>query len=188
MVNLIVIIGPQAVGKMTVAENLKEKIGYSLMTNHDSIEIALKIFENNENAKRRLKSAIREDVFNIAIENNINIIFTFILDDNSEDDIKYINNLKSKFEKTGGKFFLIELEADLKVRLERNISSHRLETKPSKRNIKWSNKELLESINKYRMNSKEGEVRIKNYIKINNTNLLPNNVSDVIINNFNLNT
>ena len=32
MTNLIVIIGPQAVGKMTVAEKLKERIGYSLMT------------------------------------------------------------------------------------------------------------------------------------------------------------
>ena len=87
-------------------------------------------------------------------------IFTFIFDFNSEDDIRYINNLKNKFEKTGGKFFLIELEADLKVRLERNISSHRLEAKSSKRNIKWSNKELLDSSDKYRMNSKEGEVKI----------------------------
>ena len=32
MTNLIVIIGPQAVSKMTVAEKLKERIGYSLMT------------------------------------------------------------------------------------------------------------------------------------------------------------
>ena len=94
MTNLIVIIGPQAVGKMTVAEKLKERIGYSLMTNHDSIEIAIKIFENNEKAKWKLKSKIREDVFNIAIENNINIIFTYILDFNSKEDIQYINNLK----------------------------------------------------------------------------------------------
>ncbi len=44
MSNLVVIAGPQAVGKMTVAENLKEKIGYSLMVNHDSIEVSNKIF------------------------------------------------------------------------------------------------------------------------------------------------
>ena len=46
MANLIVITGPQAVGKMTVAEKLKDLIGYSLMTNHDSIELSIKIFEN----------------------------------------------------------------------------------------------------------------------------------------------
>ena len=37
MANIIIIAGPMAVGKMTVAEALKEKIGYRLMTNHDSI-------------------------------------------------------------------------------------------------------------------------------------------------------
>ena len=36
MANLIVVCGPQAVGKMTVAESLRDKIGYSLMVNHDS--------------------------------------------------------------------------------------------------------------------------------------------------------
>ena len=44
MSNLIVVSGPQAVGKMTVAESLKEKTGYSLMVNHDSIEVAKKVF------------------------------------------------------------------------------------------------------------------------------------------------
>ena len=39
MANIIIISGPQAVGKMTVAEKLKEKIGYSLMINHESIEV-----------------------------------------------------------------------------------------------------------------------------------------------------
>ncbi|WP_178668885.1 deoxynucleoside kinase [uncultured Eubacterium sp.] len=40
MANLIVITGPISVGKMTVAEALKEKIGYNLMVNHDSIEVS----------------------------------------------------------------------------------------------------------------------------------------------------
>ena len=44
MANLIIICGPQAVGKMTVAESLRDKIKYNLMTNHDSIEISDKIF------------------------------------------------------------------------------------------------------------------------------------------------
>ena len=187
MTNLIVIIGPQAVGKMTVAEKLKEKIGYSLMTNHDSIEVALKIFPNNEKAKWKLKSRIREDVFQISLENNIDIIFTYILDFDSKEDIQYLNELKNKFEKTGGKFYLIELESDLKTRLERNGTPHRLESKPSKKNIEWSNKELIDSMDKYRMNSKENEVKFDNYIKINNTNLEPFDVTQIIIDKFNLN-
>ncbi len=187
MTDLVVIIGPQAVGKMTIGEKLKEKIGYTLMTNHDSIEIAIKIFSSNKDAKLKLKSKIREDVFNICLENNISIIFTFVVDFNTNDDILYLNELKNKFEKTGGYFYLIELEADLQTRLERNKTPHRLECKPSKRNMEWSDKELIESMDIYRMNSIKDEIKFENYIKINNTNLSPNAVCDIIINKFNFN-
>ena len=187
MTDLIVIIGPQAVGKMTIGKKLKEKIGYTLMTNHDSIEIAIKIFSSNKNAKLKLKSKIREDVFNICLENNISIIFTFVVDFNTNEDILYLNELKNKFEKTGGHFYLIELEADLQTRLDRNKTPHRLECKPSKKNIEWSDKELIESMNIYRMNSIKDEIKFENYIKINNTNLSPNAVCDIIINKFNFN-
>ena len=187
MTDLVVIIGPQAVGKMTIGEKLKEKIGYTLMTNHDSIEIAIKIFSSNKDAKLKLKSKIREDVFNICLENNISIIFTFVVDFNTNDDILYLNELKNKFEKTGGHFYLIELEADLQTRLDRNKTPHRLECKPSKKNIEWSEKELIESKNIYRMNSIKDEIKFENYIKINNTNLSPNAVCDIIINKFNFN-
>ena len=44
MANLIIICGPQAVGKMTVAESTRDKIKYNLMMNHDSIEMSDKIF------------------------------------------------------------------------------------------------------------------------------------------------
>ena len=187
MTDLVVIIGPQAVGKMTIGEKLKEKIGYTLMTNHDSIEIAIKIFSSNKDAKLKLKSKIREDVFNICLENNISIIFTFVVDFNTNDDILYLNELKNKFEKTGGHFYLIELEADLQTRLDRNKTPHRLECKPSKKNIEWSEKELIDSINIYRTNSIKDEIKFENYIKINNTNLSPNAVCDIIINKFNFN-
>ena len=187
MTDLVVIIGPQAVGKMTIGEKLKEKIGYTLMTNHDSIEIAIKIFSSNKDAKLKLKSKIREDVFNICLENNISIIFTFVVDFNTNDDFLYLNELKNKFEKTGGHFYLIELEADLQTRLDRNKTPHRLECKPSKKNIEWSDKELIESMNIYRMNSIKDEIKFENYIKINNTNLSPNAVCDIIINKFNFN-
>ena len=187
MTDLVVIIGPQAVGKMTIGEKLKEKIGYTLMTNHDSIEIAIKIFSSNKDAKLKLKSKIREDVFNICLENNISIIFTFVVDFNTNEDILYLNELKNKFEKTGGHFYLIELEADLQTRLERNKTPHRLECKPSKRNMEWSDKELIDSMDIYRMNSIKDEIKFENYIKINNTNLSPNAVCDIIINKFNFN-
>ena len=78
MANLIVVSGPQAVGKMTVAEKLKEKIGYSLMVNHDSIEVSIKIFESKSPAQKELNKLIRENVFNLAVKHNVNMISTFV--------------------------------------------------------------------------------------------------------------
>ena len=43
MANLIVVCGPQAVGKMTVAESLRDKLKYNMMMNHDSIEVSDKL-------------------------------------------------------------------------------------------------------------------------------------------------
>ena len=39
---------------------------------------------------------------------------------------------------------------------------------------------------KYRLNSNEGEIKFENYLRINNTNLSPDEVSDMIIEKFNL--
>lgn len=40
---------------------------------------------------------------------------------------------------------------------------NRLLNKPSKRNLEWSEKDLLKSVEKYRFNSKENEIKEKNY-------------------------
>ena len=164
MPNLVIVTGPQAVGKMTVAECLKEKIGYALMVNHDSIEAA----------------------FDTAIKYNKDFIFTFVMAYDSEKDWKFVNKLRAKFEESGGNLYFIELEADVETRLKRNVTAHRLEAKPSKKNIEWSNQDLLKTMDKHRLNSKEGEKVCPNHIKINNTNLSPEEVVNIIVDKFNL--
>ncbi len=186
MANLIVVSGPQAVGKMTVAEKIKEKLGYSLMTNHDSIETSIKIFENGSPAQKELNRVIRENVFNIALENDINMIFTFVTAFDSQEDLEYLNKLKEMFEKTGGNFYFVELSADVETRLERNVTPHRLESKKSKNNIEWSNNELVETMKKYRMNTYDGEYICENHLKIDNTNLSPEEVASIVVEKYNL--
>lgn len=181
MANLIVITGPQAVGKMTVAEALKEKIGYKLMINHDSIELAIKIFGNKTESQKEFNEIIRAKAFEIAAKNNENMIFTYVTAFDIEDDKGYLKNLQNMFENTGGTFSLVELKADLETRIERNLTPHRLEMKPSKKNLEWSKNEILETMQEHRLNSNEDEYLCENHIKIDNTNLTPEEVSDVII-------
>lgn len=76
--------------------------------------------------------------------------------------------------------YYVELEVDLDERIQRNKSSNRLEHKPSKRNVEWSENELKRSLESYRLNSLEGEIEFPNYIKINNTNLSAEEVAELV--------
>ena len=186
MANLIIISGPQAVGKMTVAEALRDRIDYRLMTNHDSIELSDVIFERGSDAQKNFNLLIRKAAFETAIKYDIDLIFTFVMAYDQEKDYEYVYNLKNLFECSGGKFYFVELSCDLETRLARNITPHRLERKPSKRDLEWTKNDILKTVEKYRLNSYDDEFICENHIKINNNNLLPDEVADIIIKKFNL--
>ncbi len=186
MANLIIVSGPQAVGKMTVAEKLRDKIGYRLMTNHDSIELSDVIFERKSPSQKEFNLLIRKAAFETAVKYNVDMIFTFVMAYGEQEDIDYVNQLKELFESTGGKFYFVELSADLETRLQRNLTPHRLEMKPTKRDTEWTKNDILKTMEKYRLNSYEDEFVCENHIKINNNNLLPEEVADIIIDKYGL--
>lgn len=74
----------------------------------------------------------------------------------------------------------------MQTRLERNVTPHRLESKFTKNDIERSTKDLLETMEKYRLNSNEGETICPNHLKINNTNLSPEEVSSISVEKFGL--
>ena len=187
MANLIIVSGPQAVGKMTVAEKLRDKIGYRLMTNHDSIELSDVVFERKSAAQKEFNLLIRSAAFETAVKYDVDMIFTFVMAYGEKDDLDYVNNLRQLFEKSGGNFYFVELSADLETRLQRNLTPHRLEMKPTKRDTEWTKNDILKTMEKYRLNSYDDEFICNNHIKIDNTNLLPEEVADIIIEKFNLN-
>ena len=114
------------------------------------------------------------------------LIFTYVWAFNLEEDWKYVENISKIFNDNGGEFYIVELEADIEERVLRNKTENRLQNKPTKRNIEWSQQELLNSVNKYRLNSKEGEIKQENYLRINNTNLSAKEVAKMIKDKFEL--
>lgn len=72
--------------------------------------------------------------------------------------------------------------------MRRNKTTNRLEYKASKRDLEWSEKDLLQSIEKHRLNSKpgEGEKIFENFLKIDNTNLSAEEVAKIIKDRFSL--
>lgn len=186
MANLIVVCGPQAVGKMTVAESLRDKLKYNMMMNHDSIEVSDRIFGFNTPAQREFNSIFREKAFELAVKHNVDLLFTYVAAFEKEEEINYLKTLEHQFTASGGNFYFVELSADLDTRLKRNLTPHRMERKTSKKDTKWSEENLLKDSQRHRLNTEEGEILFKNHLKIDNTNLSPDEVADIVIGNYNL--
>lgn len=184
---LILIFGPQAVGKMTVGHELEKITGLKLFHNHMPIEMITPIFSYSTPAGKRLVKTIREEVFKeVATSNLEGLIFTYVWYLDSKEDWDYTEKLTQIFKDKGAEICYVELEADTEERIRRNKTEHRLEHKPTKRNLEKSEQELKKSTSENRMNSKEGEMKWENYLKINNTKLDPKTVAEMIKEKFNL--
>lgn len=187
MPNFIMICGPQAVGKMTVGQELAKLTGYKLFYNHMTIELVRLIFDYDKDTFWKMNTSIRNLIFEeFAKSNEKGIIFTGCFDFGDE-----LEQDKADFERWIKPFkevFVIELEADLEERLRRNKTENRLEHKSSKRDLEWSENELLKSMQRHKMNSDagQGENIFENFLKINNTDISAENVAQMIQNKFKL--
>jgi len=175
---LVYIIGNTAVGKMTVGQELMKLTGLRLFHNHMTIEPVIEIFGKYDGyVTMRLREVIFEE---FAKTDNYGIIFTFMWAFNMQQDWDYTNHVREIFEPYGAEFYYAELVAPQEIRLERNVSENRLKHKASKRDIEASNTRLINDDSKYRLESYEGEIPFDNYIKIDNSNLGPDEVARII--------
>lgn len=175
---LIVIMGPQAVGKMTVGRELEKLVDAKLLYNHETIDFYANFLGYGKETFL-LSNETRFNLFRAFVQNEYNvangIIFTVVVGFDLEEDRVFLQEISDIFTDAGGKVYLIELEADLETRLERNVGESRLQAKPSKRNLEFSRNELLASHEKHRLNSLPGEVAEivpkAHYLRINNCEL-----------------
>lgn len=185
---LVMIIGPQAVGKMTVGQELEKITGLKLFHNHMTIELVSPFFNYSSEVGKRLVHSFRMQIFEEVAKSDLEgLIFTWIWAfDKGKSEEDYYNKIKDIFVKQGGEIFLVELEADLEERIKRNESENRLNNKPTKRNVEWSKKQLVKDSEKHRLNSLPGEIKEKNYLRINNTDLSAEKVAKIIKEKFDL--
>jgi hypothetical protein len=183
----ILLIGPQAVGKMTVGQELEKITNLKLFHNHMSIELVLNFFDYGTPSFKRLSNLFREEIFKeVALSDLEGLIFTYVWYFDDKHDWDYIENLVKIFRDKGADIYYVELESDIEERLKRNKTENRLIHKPSKRGEAGSDEKLRESILEHRPNSLEGEITEKNYLRINNTNLEPVVVAQKIKERFSL--
>ncbi len=187
MKDLMIIFGPQAVGKMTVGHELEKITQLKLFHNHMTIELVQPFFNYGTPEGKRLVRLFRNEILKAVAESELpGLIFTVIWEFDEQSDWDYIREVSDLFETHGGRVCFVELEADKDVRVYRNKTEHRLLHKPSKRDVEWSEAQLLKTSETSRMNSREGEITNPNYIRVNNTHLEAAEVAAMIKENFNL--
>lgn len=181
---LVFLFGSAAVGKMTVGQELMKLTGLRLFHNHMTIEPILEIFGTfHSEAIRRCREVIFEE---FAKTDNYGMIFTYMWAFDQQSDWDYVERVKSIFAPYGTEFYYVELTASQQVRLKRNVSENRLRNKNSKRDIEASNQRLLQDDDRYRLESREGEITFPNYMRIDNSELPPEAVAKMIQEQFSL--
>lgn len=185
---LVIILGPHAVGKMTVGQELAKITDLRLFHNHMSIEPALKLFDHSEKEWGILNQSIRRTVFELFAKGDLpGLIFTYMCDFDMNSEFDYLTEIIELFRSNGADCFVVELCADFEERLVRNKSENRLLHKESKRDIARSEAEMINTSNKHRLNSYDGEsLPFENYLKIDNTHLSPESTARMIVSHFNI--
>jgi len=137
-VQLILIIGPPAVGKMTVGREIAERSQFRLFHNHHTIEPLVEVFGYGTPAFNTLNHEFRRRVIEEGAAHGLNLIFTFVWDMADPADADTVEELVAPYPAADGRVVVVELYADLKTRLVRNRGESRLAAKPTKRDLAWS--------------------------------------------------
>lgn len=175
---LLFIIGSAAAGKMTVGQELMKNTKLRLFHNHMSIEPVLEVFGKYH---KQAVSDVRDAIFkNFAASDNYGLIFTFMWAFDVQEDWDYVEHVKEIFAPYGTEFYCVELTAPQEVRLARNGTENRLKHKTSKRDVESSNRRLVRDDERYRLVSREGEIPFENYLRIDNSDLSPEETAKII--------
>jgi hypothetical protein len=152
---LLVLVGPPAVGKMTVGHALAARTGLRLFHNHHTIDLVLRFFEFGTPPFQRLVGEFRRRVFEeVAASDLPGLIFTYVWAFDDPRDAAAVDGWAAIFRARGGRVVFAELEADQAERLRRNETAFRLAEKPFKRDLAASRRRLLEDDARYQLNTR----------------------------------
>lgn len=181
---LVFLIGNGAVGKMTVGQELMKLTGLRLFHNHMTIEPVIEVFGYyNGTVVSKMRQIIFEE---FAKSDNYGMIFTYMWAFDQQEDWDSVERVTNIFKEQGAEVYYVELVASQEVRLKRNETENRLKNKASKRDLEASRERILRQDEKYRLESYDGEVPYENYMKIDNTNLSPEEAARLIQERFSL--
>ena len=182
---LLFVVGPPAVGKMSVGQAITERTGLRLFHNHIAIELALRYFDYGTTAFHRIDGEIRRLIIEeVAASDLPGLVFTYVLAFNVPEDQAQVEEYAKPFRERGARVLFVELEATQAERLKRLAGVSRLAEKPSRRDLDASRRNLLDDDARYQLNSGGKFDERQDYLRINNTHLTPDEVAERVIEHF----
>ncbi|MDA0352002.1 MAG: AAA family ATPase [Chloroflexi bacterium] len=122
---LVAIVGPPAVGKMTVGQQLAARTGFPLYYNHQVIDLLTPYFEFGSPSFERLSREYRRRFFEETAQAGMGIVATWSWWFEHPPETAAVEYLIEPFLEAGGRVSFAELVAPLDVRLRRNRTEHR---------------------------------------------------------------
>lgn len=188
--NLIILFGPPAVGKMTVGQELSKLTGYKLLHNHMTIDLITEFFDFGTPQFGRLVPAFRQMLVAEAAASDLpGLIFTFVWAFDVEEDKQFVDGLRDNVAEYGGSTYYAELETGLEERLVRNRTENRLRHKKMA-DFKKTEAFMAQAQARYQMNSGLNSGSDfpypEQHVKINNMHLSARQAAEQIVQAFGL--
>lgn len=149
---LLLIIGPPAVGKMTVGREIARRSSFRLFHNHHTIEPLVEVFGHGTPPFAVLNGEFRRRVIEEAARHELDLVFTLVWQLEDPGDEREVRQLVAPYEVPGGQVLVAELAAGLDTRLRRNRGADRIVAKPTKADLEWSEANVRDS-ERHRLNS-----------------------------------
>ena len=184
---LLFLVGPPAVGKMTVGREIARRTGLVLSHNHRTIDPVLDFFPFGSPPFLRLVRDLRRRIFEeVAASDLPGMIFTYVWAYDLPSEQVTLDEYAEPFRRRGGRVLFAELAATQAERLRRSATAERLAEKPHMRDVEAAQRRLTEWDRQYRLSSAGEFDGRSDYVTIENTSLTPDEAAERIIRRFDL--
>ena len=119
---LVFLYGPPAVGKLTVARAIADRLPFKILHNHVTIDAVTEVLPFGSDTFWRVVGRFRRDLVEAAAGENIDLIYTFVF---APGDEQHVADVVSPYEKAGGVVSFVQLLAPREVLLQRVLAESR---------------------------------------------------------------